>query len=445
MNPQSSMNRAQSPATSAVALRPRILVADDSRVMRLAIFKILGTAFDVVQVDDGARAWERLSQDAEIQALITDIEMPELDGYALISRLRAADDSRLRKLPVITITGADDEATKQRAFDCGATDFITKPIDAIQLQARVQAYVRYDQTARELSERSTTLEGQVITDPVTGLRSRRYLVQRGEQDVAFALRRGKDVTLIRIAIDGFKKLYQAHGDETGDGLLVWLAKLLSGNARIEDTAVRVAGAEFAILANATRIQDALVICDRLRAAVADRPYCRDDATIPITLSFGLASLGQDRRNSIHALLALAQERLRQAQAEGGDRLCRSTLPKTADSANAAEPAAVEQGVAMPVAVIEAATDMLSVTELEDRVREQAGQGATDPQVPDAFDPGPKQLPVPFEPMTVDQALQHLAQGERETLALHVDALMQRLQPLIDFCLEVRRARAGGAG
>src|SRR4030066_135784 len=125
--------------------RPRVLVADDSRVIRMAIKKILGADYDLVEVEDGESAWDRIRADSEIQALVTDIEMPNVDGYELICRIRGAEETRLRELPVIVITGAEDEETKQRAFACGATGFIIKPIAAIQLKARVQAYIRYDQ------------------------------------------------------------------------------------------------------------------------------------------------------------------------------------------------------------------------------------------------------------------------------------------------------------
>jgi PleD family two-component response regulator len=141
------MNATPSLASDASAIssepRPRILIADDSRVIRLAIKKILGTQYDIVQVENGAHAWDRVVQDRGIQALVTDIEMPQMDGYELICRIRAADDARIRDLPVITITGTDDEYVRHRAFACGATDFITKPLDSIQLLARVRAYVQY--------------------------------------------------------------------------------------------------------------------------------------------------------------------------------------------------------------------------------------------------------------------------------------------------------------
>lgn len=424
------------PSELAQAARcPRVLVADDSRVIRLAINKILGATFDVVQVENGIHAWEHLCRDPAVQAVVTDIEMPELDGYALIRRIRAAADARLQKLPVIAITGAEDDVSRQRAFASGATDFITKPIDAIQLQARVQAYVRYDQAARELSEKSTALEGQVITDPLTRLHSRRYLMRRGEQDVAFALRRDKDLTLICLAIDGFKKLYQSHGDETCDRLLVWLAKQLVANARAEDTVARVAGAEFVIMANATSVEEAAAICERLRDAIASQPYCEGSVTIPITLSFGMASIGQDPHDSVDALLRLAEQRLSRAQTEGADRLCSGVTATAAMEQSA--PAAVTP--VAPAPVIEDTVRAVSVPDPEARVGDDSDETVAQVMARPVQSPQQDgQASTSSEVLTVDRALQLLAEGRNDALIPHLEGLVRRVKPLMDLYVQACR-------
>jgi len=219
----------------------RVLVVDDSKIMRQAIKKMLNADFEVVLAEDGERGWQQLLQDNQIGALITDIAMPVLDGYALICRIRASEDARIRDLPVITITGADDDETKSRAYACGSTDFITKPIDGIQLKTRVRAYIKYDQTTRQLEEKAVALEDESVNDPLTQMRSRRYFLQRGEQDISHALRHKQDMSLLRLDIDDFKKIYKAHGDAAFDHLLIWFAKNLTKTVRADDTVARIAG------------------------------------------------------------------------------------------------------------------------------------------------------------------------------------------------------------
>lgn len=439
------------PEPAPQTARPRVLVADDSRVIRLAIKKILGAEYDLIEVSDGASAWDRIREDSDIKALITDIEMPNVDGYELICRIRGAEENRLRELPVITITGAEDDATKQRAFACGATDFIVKPIDAIQLRARVQAYVRYDQNNRELVEKTAVLEDQAITDSTTGLCSRRYLLQRGEQDVAFSVRRDKDLTLIHIDIDHFRKLYKAHGDDVSEGLLIWFGKLLMNSARTEDTAARIGGTEFAIMASATAMADATVLCQRLKESVASQPYRHGNLTIPITLSMGMASLTQDRQSDIEGLLKLAQQRLCHAQSEGGDRVCSSILGETA-AVEEVQVAAVSPAVEDFPSLSEGALT-LDVPSLESTVPE--GFFCEAQNMPELLDPveclapaisqdfvstAVVAMPMSGDLLSIDKALYLLAQGRADALTPYMDELMRQVQPLIDLSHQIQTTR-----
>ena len=114
--------------------KPLVLVADDSRLIRKTIIKMLGDQYDVIECVDGVAAWAQIQHNAAIDIAITDIDMPNMDGYGLLCRVRASDAERLQNIPMIVITGAEDEITKERAYACGANDFILKPINADQLR-----------------------------------------------------------------------------------------------------------------------------------------------------------------------------------------------------------------------------------------------------------------------------------------------------------------------
>ena len=119
--------------------RPWVLVVDDSRVVRKTILKLLGRDFNIIEAEDGMAGWRMASQNSRIEAIISDIQMPELDGYHLICKIRAAEDPAMRELPIIVITSAEDEITRERAYACGANDFILKPFNAGQLSQCVRA------------------------------------------------------------------------------------------------------------------------------------------------------------------------------------------------------------------------------------------------------------------------------------------------------------------
>lgn len=304
----------------AAAESPIVLVIDDSRVIRRAIAKILSKEFTLIEAEDGEAGWQRLVEDTRIQVVITDVEMPKLDGYALICRIRASEEHRLRDIPVIVITGAQDDQTRERAFACGATDFVVKPLDGVQLLARARAHARLDQTTRKLNETTKSLEEQAAVDPLTELNSRRYLLQRAAQDLAYAKRHGQDLAVIRIDFDNFRDLYKRHGDEVCDQIFIWLAGLMRANTRTEDTSARIRGGEFAILAPSSDRQEASTLCERLRTAVVNSPFQHDGAPLALTISLGLATLNGDRADTTEDLLALAEQRLTLAKAAGGNQL-----------------------------------------------------------------------------------------------------------------------------
>jgi len=117
--------------------KQRILIADDSRTVRAAINKVLRSHYDVLQAEDGEDAWQQLTQTSDIRMVISDIMMPNLDGYGLICRIRAEEQTGIQDLPILVITSSDDDITRERAHACGANDFIVKPVELSDLIERV--------------------------------------------------------------------------------------------------------------------------------------------------------------------------------------------------------------------------------------------------------------------------------------------------------------------
>lgn len=132
--------------------KPWVLIVDDSRVVRRTILNTLGTAFNVLEAGDGAAGWRMLRQNSRIDVVISDIQMPEMDGYSLICKVRAVEDPALREIPIIVITSAEDDITRERAYACGANDFILKPFHADQLITCVRNQIaEYRKTATPLT------------------------------------------------------------------------------------------------------------------------------------------------------------------------------------------------------------------------------------------------------------------------------------------------------
>jgi diguanylate cyclase (GGDEF)-like protein len=416
-----------------------VLVVDDAPVIRHAIKKMLTSDFDVLLAEDGETAWQKLVQDEEIKLLITDIEMPGLDGYAFICRIRASDDARIRDLPIITITGAEDEETKERAYACGATDFITKPLDAGQLQARVHAHV--DQALPMTADGRVSIDSQADKDPLTKLYSGRYFLQNGKLSVSAALKQKQDLSLIRLGIDGFKKIFRQYGDDTANGLLIWLAKILATIKVKQNIIARIGGAEFAMVLPSTGRSEAIALCDGLRTAIAKNPFKQGKASITITVSIGIATMSMDQRQLVEELLKLAEQRLSHAKSQGGDRVSVTDLSETMAGAEELVLSAPEGS---PASIAETALPKkevgeLSVSELEELIkRETNKQKITRPEISAGAVNSAVRAPEILELLSVDKALQMLANGDTGKLEPYLERLISQVIPLLDFYNQKKR-------
>lgn len=240
----------------------RIMFVDDSKVMLKTAAKILGGEFEVITAVDGDDAWDKLGRHPDIQVLFTDINMPGSDGYALLKNVRTADDPGLNAMPVILVTGADDDDTaRQTALDRGATDFLNKKHLGSELLPRARAHAKYQRISRQLQEQSTL-------DPITGLANEHGFIDRLEQDVAHARRYQHPLALLRVEIDGLAQLYDRFGNQAIEPIVVHVASLIRSRIRKEDTAGHIGLGAFAVSAPGGQLAGMQAMAAWLRAEAA---------------------------------------------------------------------------------------------------------------------------------------------------------------------------------
>ncbi len=395
-----------SATTAVLAARSagKVLVVDDSAVIRQAISKMLKVDFDVVVANDGEAGWDALAQAADIGVLITDIEMPRLDGYALICRVRASDDARIRELPIIVITGADDDETKTRAYACGATDFITKPLNLAQLQACTQAYMRFEQPLTGAEE------------PPQGLVGRRGFEEHGE--ARWRSDRKDGLTVLTIAIDKVRALYREHGDERMAEFVDHVMSVLRAELPPQGACfARLGGAEFGVLLAGAKSRG-LPFGQQLVAALAAHPT-RDGKVLSI--SVGVAS-AEEGAESFRGLWQLAEERLKRAVALGGNRVSASALSDTLGGAE------------------ELVLDDVAPPPAPEGDAEGAGEPLLVPEfVAEPLPPGaPESEGRRRDLVSLDRVLWCLADGREASVEPHLEAVTRDVVRLLEF-LERRRA------
>jgi two-component system cell cycle response regulator len=203
------------------------------------------------------------------------------DVLRLASRLRA--EAATRDLPVLLTADSSQRGLVLRGFDLGANDHVLRPIDANELRARARNQVRrkwYQERLRNDLDRSLEL---AVTDPLTGLRNRRY-VRRHLDGVL----RGSDAAVMLLDVDRFKTINDTYGHAAGDAALKEVAERLKSHLRAADVLARYGGEEFMVVLAGAPTDYAAMVADRLRAALSNDPISVGPALLPITVSIGLA-------------------------------------------------------------------------------------------------------------------------------------------------------------
>ncbi|MBI5782579.1 MAG: diguanylate cyclase [Gammaproteobacteria bacterium] len=300
---------------------PLLLLVEDSQTTTALLSKYLGHGYHLLHAKDGAEAWEILESNPEIALVITDIHMPNMTGHQLLVKIRKSENGRYKNLPVIVMTTAEDNVDRNLAFLNGANDFVTKPIDEMEMVARVNVHYRLARTIRELESSQHALAEQATTDSLTRLKNRRAFFENGAKALAMARRYMSDLSVILLDIDHFKKINDTFGHSVGDDALVVVAGILMGLSRTEDTVARIGGEEFAMLLPDTNRLGSAVLAERIRSAIEREQFISNAKIIPMTVSIGIASFGVDPLESIDQLLGVADNRLYLAKNSGRNRIC----------------------------------------------------------------------------------------------------------------------------
>ncbi|MBI3419155.1 MAG: PleD family two-component system response regulator [Proteobacteria bacterium] len=241
------------------------------------------------------------------------------DGLRVCANLRAQEETRMH--PLVVYADESDIGRIAKALDLGANDYIFKPVDALELQARLRTQIRnkrgYDRL-RLSYERSMAM---AITDPLTGAYNRHYFEQNVPRLFERYASNKKPVSIAIADIDHFKKINDTYGHHAGDQVLQEIVRRLHGGMRFLDVIVRLGGEEFVILMPDTPHEAALRVAERLRRSVAERPVslARPQVDLPVTLSIGVAGTDIGEADA-GTLLQKADAALYRAKESGRDKV-----------------------------------------------------------------------------------------------------------------------------
>jgi diguanylate cyclase (GGDEF)-like protein len=299
----------------------RIMTVDDSRLMRKSVARILKGLNDVVEAEHGEQAWEMLQQDETIKIVCCDLSMPVMDGFGFLDKVRNSEDPRIRNLPVIIVTGQEDsEENRNKIFDAGASDFVSKPFDSAQLKACIKTHARLEQTAEELEKKNTELEEVAAVDPLTGLGTQAFFHKSAMQAISHATRQERGLTIVHMQIDGMREVFIKVGKGMTAALIKKVGEILSKHCRQEDLVCRLGLDGFVVLLTTCDMEGALQMSQRVREMVANVRFQHEGKKEQISVSAGVVKVYVTDETTSNDLLEASAEYLKKAQAAGGNQV-----------------------------------------------------------------------------------------------------------------------------
>jgi CheY-like chemotaxis protein len=253
---------------SEISLKPRILIADDSRIVRAVLIKHIEGMFDFREALDGIQAWEMLLIDPSIRVVISDLTMPKLDGYGLLQRIRASKISRIRNMPVVVVSGSDEQAERERAKAAGATDLITKGIGTAQLLSRLDILSKLESTQHEFERGLEVLveRGDHSHHAILPSEQEWQLQARGMH--ANALRQGKNFVVLHACIGLKHAGLEGYPVAPPPSIVSAIGQLLFRTVRQSDCVAQTGAAEFSVATGSIHFDSARNFAERVCRAIS---------------------------------------------------------------------------------------------------------------------------------------------------------------------------------
>lgn len=302
-----------------------ILVVDDQEDnVELLRARLAARGYKVRTASDGQQALDSVKEEPP-DLILLDVMMPRMSGIEVVRRIKS--DADLPFIAVIMQTALDSTESRVEGLDAGADDYITKPINFAELEARVRSMLRIkklqedlESRERELEEMNDRLRRMSQTDGLTGLDNRRYLEERLHEMFEHSLRLHEPLSAVMCDIDHFKSVNDTHGHQAGDAILRQFAQLIKKQAREIDRVGRYGGEEFMIILPGTVLEAAETFAQRVREDIEKHVFTHDGLKLNRTVSCGVATWPHPKIASRDDLIRAADDSLYVAKETGRNKV-----------------------------------------------------------------------------------------------------------------------------
>jgi len=304
--------------------KANVLVVEDSEAQGKITKEFLEkSGYKVTWVLEGMSAF-RVAKTESIDVILLDRVLPDMDGSRVCGWLK--QDEATRGIPIIMLTSLNTVAQKVQGLEAGADDYLAKPYDEIELNARVYAALRTKHLRDELSQKNEELHEMLkkvevlsITDPLTGLFNRRHFEEILKSEFSKSRRYNAPLSCMMIDIDHFKAVNDTYGHAVGDIVIKDVVKAIQRSVRDVDTAARWGGEEFIVLAPMTAKAEAMLPAQRILAAVSDHVFA-GIGDKKITVSIGISDISRPGIDMPDNLIQAADVAMYEAKETGRNRI-----------------------------------------------------------------------------------------------------------------------------
>ncbi len=305
--------------SAEIAAGTNVLVAEDDLVSRRVLEVFLARwGYRVTSVSSGDDAWRILNEEGAPRLAILDWMMPGMEGVEVCAKVRARQDKPY--VYVLLLSSRNEKKDMLAGLQAGADDYLTKPFDAEELQARLFVGERILNLQDELISARDALQFQATHDPLTGMPNRGEILSLVQRELARCLRTEKPFGLIMGDIDHFKQVNDSHGHLTGDAILRGVALRMTALLRTYDSVGRYGGEEFVILAPLSDVTGSLRVAERIRAGIEATKFDTAAGELRLTMSLGVAVRDCGHTRDTESLLQAADAALYRAKAAGRNRV-----------------------------------------------------------------------------------------------------------------------------
>ncbi|MGD9164514.1 MAG: response regulator, partial [Chromatiales bacterium] len=297
--------------------KPVILVADDSRVVRLSLKNILNNDCQLIEAEDGQQAWELLLESPHIRLIFSDLGMPRLDGRELLQKIRNSEIDRIRNIPFIVVTGNEEvDGLRTELQDMGATEVLSKPFAPALIVSFVSALVSQQENEKDMLLSEEDQQDEHLPD----LLKQKEFMLSASKELSFAIRNKNELAIALLRIDQFDQLESHYSQPAIEHILMTMAEIIRQHIHPDDIMAYFGNGLFAMLRPASNAIGTRYIGRRITEDLNAKQFYLGESDEVVSASIGISAPQIKPGIRLSELLLLAEGRLKAAIDLGGNRV-----------------------------------------------------------------------------------------------------------------------------